>query len=174
MRRFFPITTRRRPSVWKTSKESRRFALENRRFAPPRWQGAPLLPVQCVRQGALRRPARRCETPRRLERLNSRLIVESNRVAPPQEGRSAAGGLAVGVFDALRETGGLWFGWNGDTAPEAKAAKLEARGNITYATVTLSRKDYDQYYRGFSNAILWPTFHYRNDLARYDRQEYAG
>src|SRR5260364_59305 len=58
--------------------------------------------------------------------------------------------------------------------PEAKAAKLEARGNITYATVTLSRKDYDQYYRGFSNAILCPTFHYRNDLARYDRQEYAG
>ncbi|CCD29065.1 trehalose-6-phosphate synthase [Candidatus Glomeribacter gigasporarum BEG34] len=106
--------------------------------------------------------------------MNSRLIVVSNRVAPPQEGRSAAGGLAVGVFDALRETGGLWFGWNGDTAPEAKAAKLEARGNITYATVTLSRKDYDQYYRGFSNAILWPTFHYRNDLARYDRQEYAG
>ncbi|MFP3481275.1 trehalose-6-phosphate synthase, partial [Burkholderia sp. SIMBA_057] len=30
------------------------------------------------------------------------------------------------------------------------------------------------YYRGFSNATLWPVFHYRSDLARFDRQEYAG
>jgi len=38
----------------------------------------------------------------------------------------------------------------------------------------LTRRDYDQYYRGFSNATLWPTFHYRNDLSRFDREEYAG
>jgi trehalose 6-phosphate synthase len=45
---------------------------------------------------------------------------------------------------------------------------------VTFATVGLTRKDYDQYYRGFSNATLWPVFHYRNDLARYERDEYAG
>ncbi len=28
--------------------------------------------------------------------------------------------------------------------------------------------------RGFSNATLWPAFHYRNDLSRFDREEYAG
>ena len=33
----------------------------------------------------------------------SRLIVVSNRVAPTQEGRPAAGGLAIGVLDALKE-----------------------------------------------------------------------
>src|SRR5260363_340125 len=33
---------------------------QNGRFAPLCWQGAPLLPVQAVRQGALRRPARQC------------------------------------------------------------------------------------------------------------------
>jgi trehalose 6-phosphate synthase len=104
----------------------------------------------------------------------SRLIVVSNRVAPTQEGRPAAGGLAIGVLDALKETGGLWFGWSGEIVGEAKAPTIEVHGNVTYATVGLTRRDYDQYYRGFSNATLWPTFHYRTDLSRYDRQEYAG
>jgi trehalose 6-phosphate synthase len=104
----------------------------------------------------------------------SRLIVVSNRVAPIQEGKAAAGGLAIGVLDALKESGGVWFGWSGEIVGEASAPVLEKRGNVTYATLGLTRRDYDQYYRGFSNATLWPTFHYRNDLSRYDRQEYAG
>ncbi|WP_153075698.1 alpha,alpha-trehalose-phosphate synthase (UDP-forming) [Paraburkholderia bonniea] len=108
----------------------------------------------------------------------SRLIVVSNRVASTQKGNPAAGGLAIGVLDALKETGGVWFGWSGEITGEAagqtQAPVIERQGNVTYATVGLSRRDYDQYYRGFSNATLWPTFHYRNDLSRYDRQEYAG
>jgi trehalose 6-phosphate synthase len=104
----------------------------------------------------------------------SRLIVVSNRVAPTQEGRPAAGGLAIGVLDALKETGGVWFGWSGDIVGEVDGPVIEKQGNVTYATVGLSRRDYDQYYRGFSNATLWPAFHYRTDLSRYDRQEYAG
>ncbi|OWT77312.1 MULTISPECIES: alpha,alpha-trehalose-phosphate synthase (UDP-forming) [unclassified Achromobacter] len=107
----------------------------------------------------------------------SRLIVISNRVAPIAEGKPTAGGLAVGVFDALKQAGGVWFGWNGEitegsTAPEE--VREESRDNITYATVGLSRSDYDLYYRGFSNGTLWPVFHYRPDLSRYDRREYAG
>ncbi|GLU35368.1 alpha,alpha-trehalose-phosphate synthase (UDP-forming) [Trinickia caryophylli] len=104
----------------------------------------------------------------------SRLIVVSNRVAPTQEGRPAAGGLAIGVLDALRETGGLWFGWSGEIVNQSEAPSVDRQGNVTYVTVGLTRRDYDQYYRGFSNATLWPAFHYRTDLARYDRQEYAG
>ncbi|MCY0387624.1 alpha,alpha-trehalose-phosphate synthase (UDP-forming) [Robbsia sp. Bb-Pol-6] len=104
----------------------------------------------------------------------SRLIVVSNRVAPTSEGRPAAGGLAIGVLDALQETGGVWFGWSGDIVAEAAPPHIELRSKVTYATVGLTRRDYDQYYRGFSNATLWPAFHYRNDLLRYDRQEYAG
>ena len=104
----------------------------------------------------------------------SRLIVVSNRVAPSSEARPAAGGLAIGVLDALKETGGVWFGWSGEIVSESAPPAVERRGNVTYATVGLTRRDYDQYYRGFSNATLWPAFHYRNDLLRYDRQEYAG
>ncbi|SDD55929.1 alpha,alpha-trehalose-phosphate synthase (UDP-forming) [Paraburkholderia lycopersici] len=105
----------------------------------------------------------------------SRLIIVSNRVAPISEGGPAAGGLAVGVYDALKETGGMWFGWSGEvlTAGQPQIA-LEERGPVTFATIGLLRRDYDQYYRGFSNATLWPAFHYRADLVQYDRHEYEG
>ena len=105
----------------------------------------------------------------------SRLIIVSNRVAPISEGEPAAGGLAIGVYDALKETGGMWFGWSGEVvASGAPQIRVEERGPVTFATVGLSRRDYDQYYRGFSNATLWPAFHYRADLIQYDRHEFEG
>ena len=105
----------------------------------------------------------------------SRLIIVSNRVAPISEGGPAAGGLAVGVYDALKETGGMWFGWSGDVlASHPEGIKLEEHGPVTFATIGLVRRDYDQYYRGFSNATLWPAFHYRPDLIEFDRHEYDG
>ena len=41
----------------------------------------------------------------------SRLIVISNRVSA---GGGAAGGLAVALSAALRQSGGIWFGWSGE------------------------------------------------------------
>ncbi|SOE68328.1 trehalose 6-phosphate synthase [Burkholderia sp. D7] len=105
----------------------------------------------------------------------SRLIIVSNRVAPISEGGPAAGGLAVGVYDALKETGGMWFGWSGDVVTEPpEGITLEERGRVTFATIGLAQRDYDQYYRGFSNATLWPAFHYRPDLIQFDRDEFDG
>ncbi len=104
----------------------------------------------------------------------SRLIVVSNRVEPSLDLRPAAGGLAVGVADALKESGGLWFGWSGELAEHPEPPVVRRSGPITYATVDLTQLDYDQYYRGFSNSMLWPVFHARVDLARFDRDEYDG
>ncbi len=103
----------------------------------------------------------------------SRLVVVSNRVAPIKPGKVAAGGLAVGVYDALRQAGGIWFGWSGEISA-TPTINTEEVGNITYVTLPLNKRDYDQYYRGFSNNTLWPIFHYRIDLARYSREEYDG
>ena len=44
----------------------------------------------------------------------SRLVVVSNRIALPDDKKSSAGGLAVGILGALRAAGGLWFGWSGE------------------------------------------------------------
>jgi len=98
-----------------------------------------------------------------------RLVVVSNRVPDFSEEPQQSGGLAVAVLDALRENGGLWFGWNGAVTEGSDDVDVSIgeRDNIAFATVALGEQDYENYYLGFSNSILWPVFHNRLDLARF-------
>jgi len=74
----------------------------------------------------------------------SRLVVVSNRVPPPGDKAAEAGGLAVALKAALRERGGLWLGWSGQTVDdenESDSYKVHTRedGNITFALVDLGQ-----------------------------------
>ncbi len=105
-----------------------------------------------------------------------RLVVVSNRVADPDPDRSSAsGGLSVCVLDALREHDGMWFGWNGDVVPNDgdTALTFTRSQETTFVTMPLAERDYQEYYVGFCNAGLWPTHHYRLDLARFDPENGA-
>ncbi|MES2978589.1 MAG: alpha,alpha-trehalose-phosphate synthase (UDP-forming) [Pseudomonadota bacterium] len=106
----------------------------------------------------------------------SRLVVVSNRVADPR--KTASGGLAVALGDALSTTGGLWLGWSGTIVEGGAAGEgdlhVQQAGNVTLATVDLSREDHDSYYLGYSNGVLWPVFHYRLDLADFDAGYFGG
>jgi trehalose 6-phosphate synthase len=102
----------------------------------------------------------------------SRLVVVSNRVAVPGENR--AGGLASGLLAALRERGGLWFGWSGRSAAASGALHEHSDGATRFLTMDLSKADLDSYYNGFSNRTLWPLLHFRLDLVDYDRSKRAG
>jgi len=98
----------------------------------------------------------------------NRLVIVSNRVADLSSS-AQAGGLAVGVGDALRQRGGVWLGWDGQTLkyeepPEPRIRKI---GPVTQATIPLTQQDYEEFYLGFSNSVLWPLFHYRLDLVDY-------
>jgi trehalose 6-phosphate synthase len=95
----------------------------------------------------------------------SRLIVVSNRTAD-LESSVQAGGLAVAIGSALEETGGLWFGWDGNIVDDGveQAPNIVQHNNATVATVPLTRSDYDNYYLGYSNKVIWPSFHYRLGL----------
>jgi trehalose 6-phosphate synthase len=105
----------------------------------------------------------------------SRLVVVSNRVTKSQKGGAQAGGLAVGLGGALKESGGLWFGWSGKvTEDPSDEPQLSSSGGISYATVDLSTRDYDEYYNSFSNSMLWPLFHFRLDLAEFQHKDYRG
>ena len=98
-----------------------------------------------------------------------RLVAVSNRVGPVK-GAAAAGGLAVALVGALRERGGVWFGWSGRTVGAGKARlRTEKADGITLATMDLSQHDYDGYYNGFSNNCLWPLLHFRIDLIKFER-----
>ena len=105
-----------------------------------------------------------------------RLVVVSNRVAPIEEGQPTAGGLAAGVLEALQETGGLWVGWSGEIAAAGESClQLERqKGRIRLQTLDLAQADYNEYYRGFANSALWPVLHYRPELARFSRADFAG
>jgi trehalose 6-phosphate synthase len=107
----------------------------------------------------------------------SRLVVVSNRIAVPDGSKTSAGGLTVGIMDALKTTGGLWFGWNGEIneiGEEDKEMDLFEKDNVTYASFGLNQNDYDLYYLQFSNAVVWPAFHYRLDLVNFQREAWDG
>ncbi len=103
----------------------------------------------------------------------TRLVAVSNRVAAPKRGK-AAGGLAVGLLGALREHGGVWFGWSGRTCEqESGEVKTLSSGRIAFATFDINAQDYDGYYNGFSNNTLWPLFHSLLGFFSYNPAHYA-
>jgi trehalose 6-phosphate synthase len=94
-----------------------------------------------------------------------------------------AGGVAVAVADLLRARSGLWFGWNGkvvdenDVTDEPEIKGLKSAGRSAIATLPLTKNEHRDYYLGYSNSVLWPVFHNRLDLARFDAgfyQRYVG
>jgi trehalose 6-phosphate synthase len=105
----------------------------------------------------------------------SRLVIVSNRVAVPDSGKEAAGGLAVALREAFRAYRGLWFGWSGKVAnsPE-RAPRIVETERVQYALMDLTTIDRQEYYNGFANRALWPTMHYRIGLAEFSRADYAG
>ena len=100
-----------------------------------------------------------------------RLVVVSNRVAKLRRDRQT-GGLAVALTEALNERGGLWFGWSGEISAQ-DTQRRDRDGKIETLGIALSQEDYDGYYLGYGNNVLWPLFHYRLDLVRYSDADFA-
>lgn len=102
-----------------------------------------------------------------------RLVVVSNRTGDLSQ-KTQTGGLAVGIVDALKSTGGMWMGWDGEVVGNAQTsdAEMTAHDNVTSLTLSLSEQEHENYYLGFANKVLWPLFHYRLDLMDF-RTEYA-
>lgn len=102
-----------------------------------------------------------------------RLVIVSNRVGRSQA--SAAGGLSIAVGQALKESGGLWFGWSGKVDENhATQVFTQQRGKVTLAMLHLTRNEHRNYYAGYSNNVLWPVFHHRLDLAHFDADYFDG
>lgn len=96
----------------------------------------------------------------------SKLVVVSNRgpyrsmtVAGKRTLVRAAGGLVAALDPVLRSRGGVWV-----CAKEASDSHIltdhsTAREPYQTVTVPLKPKDRDDFYSGFSNALLWPILH---------------
>lgn len=120
----------------------------------------------------------------------SRLIVLSNRVKMPDK-NPMAGGLAIALQDVLNGKSVVWMGWNGeiveryndDYTNEFSSIKQTALADadapctntfITYMTTALTTEQYQHFYCGFANNVLWPLLHERIDLISQAPEDYAG
>ena len=99
----------------------------------------------------------------------ARLVVVSNRVAvPSRDGGSRAGGLAVAIRPVLRRHPGIWFRWSSRVATASDVmVRTIQHGHQSYVLTDLAQEDYQEYYNGYANRMLWPILHYRLDLAEF-------
>jgi trehalose 6-phosphate synthase len=105
-----------------------------------------------------------------------RIVLVSNRVAVPRSGAEVhAGGLEVALRTLLARHRCVWVGWSG-TVVDNGVPKIEHRkvNGTEYAVTDLPRQDYEEYYNGFANRVLWPVLHYRQDLAEFTRRDMSG
>jgi len=105
-----------------------------------------------------------------------RIFIISNRVGVPTKDRNVhAGGLEVALRATLKRHSCVWLGWSGQVKPsgETETRQIDHGGN-SYIVTDLSDEDYQEYYNGFANRVLWPILHYRLDLAEFSRRDLTG
>jgi trehalose 6-phosphate synthase len=108
--------------------------------------------------------------------MAARLILVSNRVSVPGAAGARAGGLTVAIQAAQKLRDSIWFGWSGhvsetDNPPPPQVIE---RQNRSFTLLDLPANDYQEYYNGFANRVLWPILHYRLDLAEFNAVDLGG
>ncbi len=108
----------------------------------------------------------------------AKLIIVSNRLPiklQEKEGelvyQTSEGGLATGLGSIYKQGNNLWIGWPGmvveDQAKQQKIIKDLQPENMF--PVFLTETEIKEFYEGFSNETLWPTFHYFSQYAIYEQ-----
>jgi trehalose 6-phosphate synthase/phosphatase len=116
---------------------------------------------------------------------SGRLIVVSNRLpfSLKRDGdgcawtaHRSAGGLAAAMDPLLKQTGGMWIGWPGDSSdpndPDRKRV-LDEQAKQGLHVVELPEQLVRGFYEGFSNETLWPLFHSFPTRVLFDPQHWA-
>ncbi|HKD47841.1 MAG TPA: trehalose-6-phosphate synthase [Rhizomicrobium sp.] len=102
----------------------------------------------------------------------ARIFIISNRVATPTASLHA-GGLEVVLKATLKNHPCVWMGWSGEIKAHPRTRTLQQKKNI-FIVSDLTSEDFDEYYSGFANSVLWPVLHYRLDLAEFSRRGLSG
>jgi len=114
--------------------------------------------------------------------IKTRIVIVSNRLPivfeKNQENagqwliKPSSGGLVTALASSMKRKQGLWIGWPGIIEEEANLAGLLDKGSrelgYTLKSVTLTQDEYNKYYLGCSNEILWPLFHDLQSRCNFD------
>jgi trehalose 6-phosphate synthase/phosphatase len=107
-----------------------------------------------------------------------RTIIVSNRLplrVQKKDGtisyKSSVGGLATGLGSIYKKNNNLWIGWPGIYlyGESDKDYVRKALFSENMVPVFLTKKEIKEYYEGFSNETLWPTFHYFPQYSIYEK-----
>lgn len=100
----------------------------------------------------------------------SQVIIVSNRLpvsVKKENGKlqfyPSLGGLATGLMSYANDKRNTWIGWPGiasdELTPKDREEIVEELAKQNCSPVFLSQKQIDEFYNGYSNAVLWPLFH---------------
>lgn len=81
------------------------------------------------------------------------------------------GGLVSALDSALRSWRGTWIATGKENQRATAPADEEGR-SYTVEQIALSQQEFDDYYSGFSNRVLWPLFHYFTGRVCFDVGEW--
>ncbi|KAF2850230.1 glycosyltransferase family 20 protein [Plenodomus tracheiphilus IPT5] len=120
----------------------------------------------------------------RRETNEGRLLLVSNRlpitIKRSDEGKyemsMSSGGLVSGLSGLSKTTTFQWYGWPGLEVPEDEVAGLKDQLKKEHNAVPIMLDDElaDRHYNGFSNAIMWPLFHYHPGEITFDESAWEG
>ena len=120
-----------------------------------------------------RDPQRHAAQPKLGGPLLARIFIISNRVAVPRAG-SHPGGLEVVLKATLKKPSLRLAGLERARSARRPRTKTTIAGGNAYIVTDLKPEDFDEYYNGFANRVLWPILHYRLDLAEFSRRDLSG
>jgi trehalose 6-phosphate synthase/phosphatase len=102
--------------------------------------------------------------------VSNRLPTKGQRTADGLTFQPSEGGLATGLGSIYQADGNVWVGWPGlpidDPAEQAQVTEQLRADSM--APVFLTEAEIRDFYEGFSNSTLWPTFHYFSQFAEHD------
>ncbi len=92
-----------------------------------------------------------------------KLVIVANRLPVRRSGHGAQrrwvlspGGLVRALTPVLRTREGVWVGWWGSVG---RAPEPFDHDGIHHLPVGLNRREFEQFYEGFSNRTIWPLYH---------------
>ncbi len=108
-----------------------------------------------------------------------RLIIVSNRL-PVKINKSengfnitpSAGGLVTGLKSYHKKNNSVWIGWPGMAVTSKEEEKIIAGifSKERYIPIFLNKGLIENFYEGFSNATIWPLFHYFTEYSDFRKK----
>jgi trehalose 6-phosphate synthase/phosphatase len=89
---------------------------------------------------------------------------------------ASVGGLATGLKSIYKEYGGSWIGWPGIDKDSISKERKEVIDQLFVdekcVSVHLNAEEIQLFYEGFSNRTIWPLFHYFNQYANFNIEDW--